>query len=165
MKYRIMFVQSCFSIYIFCAMSSTAKRLYKESQRMIQFFLMQIAWSWDSWVERTLTFWVKKFVKFANSFETFKNWSTIVFLICVSWKFSSVTEKLKESYKASKSDQTCIVMLCCSRFWVDWVLETSCFFWWLRQQENLKVTFLAKLDWWILHAKRLDASLASLNIT
>ena len=159
-----MSVQSCFSIYIFCTMSSTAKRLYKEFQRMIRLFLMQITWSWDSWVERTLTFWVKKFMKFANSFETFKNWSTIIFLICVSREFSSVTEKFKESYRASRSDQMCIVMLCYLRFWVDWALETSYFFWWLHQWKNLRMTSLAKLNWWILHAKRLDASLASLNI-
>jgi len=43
MKYHIMFAQSCFSIYIFYAMSSTAKRLYKELQKAIQLFLMQIA--------------------------------------------------------------------------------------------------------------------------
>ncbi len=122
------------------------KKLYKELQKVIRLFLMQIAWSWSSWVERTLTFWVKKFAKFANSFETFKNWSTIVFSICVNRKFSSVIEKLKESYKASRSNRMCIVMLCCSRFWVNWVLETSHFFWWLRQWEDLKVTFLTKLD-------------------
>ncbi len=164
MKYHIMLVWSCFLIYIFCAMSSTAKRLYKEFQKAIWFFSMQIMWSWDLWIERTLTFWVKKFAKFVNSFETFKNWSTIVFSICVNREFSSVTEKLKELYKAFKSDQMCIMMLCYLRFWVNWALETSYFFWWLHQQENLKMTFLAKLNWWILHAKRLDASLASLNI-
>ncbi len=119
MKYHIMSVQSCFLIYIFCTMSSTAKRLYKELQKAIWLFLMQITWSWDSWVKRTLTFWVKKFAKFANSFETFKNWSTIIFLICVNRKFSSVTEKLKELYRASRSDWMCIMMFCCLRFWVD----------------------------------------------
>jgi len=35
MKYCIMSVQSCFLIYIFCTISSTAKRLYKESQKII----------------------------------------------------------------------------------------------------------------------------------
>ncbi len=154
MKYHIMSVQSCFLIYIFCAMSSTAKRLYKESQRMMQLFSMQIAWSCDSWVERTLTFWVKRFAKFANSFEIFKNWSTIVFSIYVNQRFSSVTEKFKESYKASRSNRMCIMMLCCLRFWVDWVLEASHFFCWLHWQENLRVTFLAKLNWWILHVSR-----------
>ncbi len=29
MKYCIMFVQNCFSIYIFCVMSSTAKKCYE----------------------------------------------------------------------------------------------------------------------------------------
>ncbi len=146
MKYHIMFAQSCFSIYIFCTMSSTAKRLYKEFQKAIWFFLMQIAWSWDSWIERTLTFWVKRFAKFANSFKTFKIWLTIVLLICVSQKFSSVIEKFKKSYKAFKNDWMCIMMLCCLRFWVNQAFETSSFFWWLHQQKNLRMTFLAKLN-------------------
>ncbi len=113
---------------------------------------------------KNFDFLSERFTKFANSFETFKNWSTIVFSICVSWEFSSVTEKFKELYRASRSNQMCIMMLCCSRFWVNQVLETSCFFCWLHWWKNLKVTFLAKLNWWILHAKRLDASLASSNI-
>ncbi len=142
MKYCIMFAWSCFSIYAFCAMSSTAKRLYKKSQRAIRLFLMQIAWSWNSWVERTLTFWVKKFAKFINSFKTFKNWSIIIFSICVSWKFSSVTEKFKKLYRAFRSNWMCIMMLCCLRFWVNWALETSRSLWWLHQWKDLTQVLL-----------------------
>ncbi len=97
-------------------------------------------------------------------FKTFKSWSIIIFSICVSWKFSSVTEKFKKSYRAFRSNWMCIMMLCCLRFWVNWALETSRSLWWLHQWKNLRMTFFTKLDWWILHAKRLDASFASLNI-
>jgi hypothetical protein len=43
-------------------------------------------------------------MKFSNSFETTKKFSIVIFSCCADQEFFSVAEKLRESYKASRSE-------------------------------------------------------------